>query len=162
MAWLILCLCCSDFGFPCVLRLMRSRVASSNSRHFLLCCWLLMSISGVFLPAPLLINTARIEKVAGLVNFFAEFFYYENLYVRQELRAIMPTSKFKSRGGKHAANLENIGRESWGYRQIIAAAPYINWDNNFARNIPYIKRVRCMSYQSMNSNTAMNPSIMVR
>jgi hypothetical protein len=68
-----------------------------------------MSISGVFLPAPLLINTARIEKVAGLVNFFAEFFYYENLYVRQELRAIMPTSKFKSRGGKHAANLENIG-----------------------------------------------------
>ena len=71
-----------------------------------------LSISGVFLPAPLLINTARIEKVAGLVNFFVEFFYYENLYVRQELRAIMPTSKFKSRGGKHAENLENIGRES--------------------------------------------------
>lgn len=69
-----------------------------------------LSISGVFLPAPLLINTARIEKVAGLVNFFAEFFYYENLYVRQELRAIMPTSKFKSRGGKHAANIENTGR----------------------------------------------------
>ena len=128
MAWLILCLCCSDFGFPCVLRLMRSRVASSNSRHCLLCFWLSIVYFRRYNACSLYINIVLVLKVSSIVEiFFCAWSGQKNICpVTMRFIIRLPFLQ-NSQAGNTCEPLKIQGGRAEAYQQTIAFNTFIRW-----------------------------------
>jgi hypothetical protein len=84
-----------------------------------------------FFTCSLLINTARIEKVTGIVTFFADFLAGKNYLFGKRYALLCLLQNAKRREGNVRASLENTGREGCGYLQNSRSTPYINWDKLF-------------------------------